>query len=256
MTSITMLNATASGPKHLAGVKGAVTLNTPGLRSIRNCITQLVEVGGIIPIDGKPGVGKTFGTQEVLSGLDIRVHWADMPDTPKGKEATARIYSAVTGRRPTHRMTEYELTEETVDALQDLQGVLVIDEAQNMTVSAMRALRYLHDRPSTQVLFLLLGSGVLDTVRAVPELDSRVSRRAIIKEISGEKLVPLLQELHPILAATKQECLVELAGYAKGNLRNWARILEVAMNFGVEFENGITRDHVKHIIRGITGGSR
>ena len=256
MTTITSPLVTLSGPKHLAGLKDATTLNTAGLRSIRRSISQLVEEGGIILIDGKPGVGKTFGTQEVLSSLDIRVHWADMPDTPKGKEATARINAAVTGRRPTNRMTEYELTEETVDALQDLHGVLVIDEAQNMTVSAMRVLRYLHDRPSTKVIFLLLGSGVLDAVRTVPELDSRVSRRTIIKEIAGDKLVATLHELHPILGATEDQILIQLAAYAKGNLRNWARVLEVATSFRVTPKTGITSEHVKHIIRAISGGSR
>jgi Cdc6-like AAA superfamily ATPase len=68
-------------------------------------------------IDGKPGVGKTFSTREVLADLNHNFYWADMPDTPKGKEAIARIFTAVTGKRPALRMTNYELTEETTDVL-------------------------------------------------------------------------------------------------------------------------------------------
>lgn len=256
MSTSILPSFTPSGPRHLHGVKGAATLNTPGLREIRNGVTQLIHDGGIAAVDGKPGVGKTFGTQEVLSRLDVRVHWVDMPDTPKGKEANARIYTAVTGRRPSRRMTEYELTEETVDVLQDLQGVLVIDEAQNMTRSAMRAIRFLHDRPTTHVLFLLLGSGVIEAVRSVPELDSRVSRRTMIQEIGGAKLLPLLREWHPLFATTDQKNMIALAEYAKGNLRNWARILEVATSFGASNEVGITKEQAKHIIRAISGGGR
>ena len=60
MTTITSPLVTLSGPKHLAGLKDATTLNTAGLRSIRRSISQLVEEGGIILIDGKPIIGKVL----------------------------------------------------------------------------------------------------------------------------------------------------------------------------------------------------
>ena len=243
-----------SGPRHLMGVEGANILNTPGLREVRTNVAQLIAKGGVILIDGKPGVGKTFSTHEVLADLKVNVYWADMPDTPKGKEAIARIFTAVTGRRPAMRMTGYELMEETIDVLDDRQGVLVIDEAQNMTQSAQRALRFLHDRPSTRMLFILIGSGVANTVRGVPELDSRVSRRSTIKELAGGDLRSKLKELHPLLAATDEKVLYALAEYAKGNLRNWARVLEVAGSFGVDAARGIDATQAKFIIRSITGG--
>src|SRR5690242_5268989 len=88
-------------------------LETPGLRELRIAVTQLFDVGGIIAVNGPPGVGKTHATRTVLDHAGLPVHWADMPDTPKGKEASARIYTAVTGHRPPPRMTEYALTEET-----------------------------------------------------------------------------------------------------------------------------------------------
>lgn len=256
MSTITTMSSAPQVPRHLPGVVGAATLNTPGLREMRASINQLITDGGIILIDGKPGVGKTFGTQEILSSLEVRVHWVDMPDTPKGKEANARIYAAVSGQRPKRRMTEYELTEETVDVLEDLEAVLVIDEAQNMTRSALRAIRFLHDRPSTRVLIILIGSGVTNTVLAVPELDSRVSRRTMIQELRRTQVIPLLRDLHPLLAATSEETLIALGEYAKGNLRNWARILEVARSLGVDMAQGITSTNAKHIIRAISGHAR
>lgn len=242
--------------RHLCGVEGATTLNTPGLREIRANIIQLVATGGIILIDGKPGVGKTFGAREILASLEVKVHWADMPHAPKGKEAIARIYSAVTGRRPKMGMTEYELTEDTVDILVDHKAVLVIDEAQNMTVSALRAFRYIHDRPTVELLLVLIGSGVMDTVRRVPELDSRVSRRTTVQELNKSNLLAMLRDLHPMFSVTGEETLVSLAEYAKGNLRNWARILEVANRFEIDVAIGINSTQAKFIIRSITGRPR
>lgn len=242
--------------EHLRGVEGATILNTPGLREIRSNISQLQDKGGIILIDGKPGVGKTFGTRQTLSNCNLDIYWTDMPDTPKGKEAMARIFHSVTGKHPTMRMTNYELTEATIEALDKKQGILVIDEAQNLTHSALRALRFLHDRPSTQMLFILVGSNVIGTVRNVPELDSRVSRRSIIHELTSKDLLLSLKELHPIFAATKEEIMVDLGEYARGNLRSWARILEVAETFDFEEILGINQQQCKYIIRTITGGKR
>ena len=245
----------APEPEHLPGLRGAATVETPGLREIRIAVTHLFDAGGIILVDGKPGVGKTFGTRFVLSGLDVPVHWVDMPDTPRGKEANARIFTAVTGRRPPARMTEFALTEETVDVLDGLRAVLVIDEAQNMTSSALRQVRYLHDRPTTNALLILVGPGVSRVVEQVPELDSRVSRRIRVKELGHKQLQELLPQLHPVLAATPQQVLVDLAESAKGNLRRWARVLEIAGHLGAEDGTGVTAHMAGHILRTMRGGS-
>lgn len=257
---MTVISSTRSpiatlAPAHLPGLDGVTTISTPGLREIQVAVTQLYDHGGIIVVDGDPGVGKTFGTTHVLSTLDVRVHWADMPDTPKGKEANARIYTAVTGRRPPMRMTEYALTDETVDVLEGLKAVLVVDEAQNMTRSALRQLRYLHDRPTTKALLILLGPGVSRVVAQVPELDSRVARRIHVKELTGPQMRELLPQLHPLLANTADDVLVQLAAYARGILRRWARVLEVASTLRLDPGSGIDARAAKFIIRAITGGA-
>lgn len=249
------ITACATVPEHLPGLEGAATIRTPGLREIQHSVTQLYDSGGIVLIDGKPGVGKTFGTKHVLSQLGVRVHWADMPDTPKGKEANARIFTAVTGRRPPLRMTEYALTDETVDVLDGLKAVLVVDEAQNMTKSALRQLRYLHDRPTTKALLVLLGPGVINVATQVPELDSRVARRIRVNELTGAQLRELLPQLHPALEAMSEQVRVQLAEYARGNLRRWARVLEVANSMQLDPKSGIDQRAAMFIIRAITGGA-
>ena len=242
-------------PEHLPGLRGASTIETPGLREIRVGVTHLFDDGGIILVDGKPGVGKTFGTKFVLAGLGIPVHWVDMPDTPRGKEANARIFAAVTGRRPPARMTEFALTEETVDVLDGLRAVLAIDEGQNMTKSALRQIRYLHDRPTTKALLVLVGPGVSRAVAQVPELDSRVSRRIVVKELTGKQMLELLPQLHPTLKDTEPAVRTSLAESARGNLRQWARVLEIAGHLGVDESTGITSPVAAHVLRMMKGSA-
>lgn len=231
-------------------------LETPGLRELRIAVAQLFGAGGIIAVNGPPGVGKTFATRTVLERSDLPVHWVDMPDTPKGKEASARVFAAVTGRRPPARMTEYALTEETVDVLDGLRAALVIDEAQNMTRGALRQVRYLHDRPSTRALLILVGSGVTTAVATVPELHSRVARTVNIGELSAAQLRDLLPTLHPLYANTPAGVLSDLARYAKGNLRRWTRIIETALQFGIAAEDGVQPETAKHLLRAINGTVR
>ena len=242
-----------SGPRHLPGVSGAATLETQGLRKIQVCVRSLFNDGGIITIDGKVGVGKSFGTAHVLENMNIPVYWAEMPASPRGNEANRLIYKAVTGRDPGRRTTGYVLTEETVDVLNDLHAVIVIDEASNLTTEAMRQVRYLHDRPSTTVLLVLIGYNIESQVAKVPELQSRVARRITVKELSGAELRKFLPEFHPILRNTDQAILVKLAEYAKGNLRSWARILEVSKNLNIPIEHGIDARSLMLIEDSISG---
>lgn len=240
--------------EHLAGAEGAATIETPGLKSITLAVNSLYATGGIIVVNGEPGVGKTFGTRHTLDALkDKPLYWADMPENPKGKEATAYIYSAVTGSRPGSRMTQYELTEETCDVLDGLQAVLVIDESQNMTPRALKQLRYLHDRPSTQVLLVLLGDGVSKAVSKVPALASRVARTVEIKGLNPTEVKALLPQLHPLFANTPIEVLSDLSLWAGGNLRRWMRIVEVAQSLKVKSESGLTSKQARLVLYTITG---
>jgi len=89
----------------------------------------------------------------------------------------------------------------------------------------------------------------------VPELDSRVARRVQVKELTGAQLRELLPQLHPALEAMSEPVRVQLAEYARGNLRQWARVLEVANSMQLDPTSGIDQRAAKFIIRSITGGA-
>jgi hypothetical protein len=51
-----------------------------------------------------------------------------------------------------------------------------------------------------------------------------------------------------------EEVRVQLAEYAKGNLRQWARVLEAAGSMHLDPTTGIDERAAKFVIRAITGG--
>jgi len=60
--------------------------------------------------------------------------------------------------------------------------------------------------------------------------------------------------LHPAFAEMSEEVRVQLAEYAKGNLRQWARVLEAAGSMHLDPTTGIDERAAKFVIRAITGG--
>jgi DNA transposition AAA+ family ATPase len=223
--------ASTSSPRHLPGLQGAITVSTPGWRKVGVAIKSLKD-SGICVVEGQPGVGKTFAVSGQLASLSLPVFWADMPHSPKGKEATSRIYQAVTGETPPKNMTEYALTEETVGILEGLDAVLVIDEAQNLTISAVRQFRYFHDRPESKLKFVLVGCNVRGTIGQVAEIVSRVARWVQIDPLSATELGVVLPKFHPLFVNTTPAVLAILQQHAGGNLRAWARIAESATAYG------------------------
>jgi hypothetical protein len=92
-------------------------------------------------------------------------------------------------------------------------------------------------------------------VNQVPELDSRVAQRVHVKELTGAQLRELLPQLHPTLGAMSESVRVQLAEYAKGNLRQWARVLEVLGSMQLDPSDGLDERAARFVIRAITGGA-
>jgi len=244
-----MYGPTIPQPRHIGGLTKAKTINTDGFRGIQLDLATSGGRSGLYVVDGAPGVGKTFAVSTYLAEHEISACWADMPDTPKGKEATQRIYRAVTGSQPSHRITEFELTERTVEALSESSAALVIDEAQNLTRSALKQVRYLLDRQTTRTPIILIGSGIQTVIANVPELLSRVARYRPVLPIPTSSTLDLISSFHPVFSGPDPEALATLHRYARGNLRRWARIAEVCESYEIDF---ITKETAELILSQIS----
>lgn len=244
-------------PLHWPGTESASVVLTNPLREVRAALNTLVSDGGVVIVDGSPGLGKTFATNLVLQSLSVAKYWIAMPDKPRGKETTARVNEVLTGRQPEmRRWTEFELLEHNVELLANRYVALVIDEAQHLLTGSLRQLRYLYDRPETSLLLVLVGARVEAAVaRRCPELYSRVERMVGFKPMSAAEMREALGNYHPLFANSTPSALKVCWSAAGGEWRGWAKLLRAALAMNVS-ESGMSVAEARAVCRAVYGETR
>lgn len=219
-------------------------------------MASLRQHGGVIILDGPPGLGKTAATKVLGRRLDLEKRLVAMPNRPRGKETTARILAALSGQRTNMRRSEYELFDEIVEWLSGQPVLLAIDEAQHLNRESYRQLRYLQDHDQTRLLVVFVGVNVArEMQRLCPELLNRVQRKIPFTPYSKTEMVAFLSAYHRLYKHTPTDVYPTLLKFLKGNLRNAATLLSAALDLGVDPEQGFTEATAKAIIRAINGAS-
>ena len=244
---------------HLPGTETASIVPTPQLKQVADGVESLVSFGGVITLDGRPGLGKSAAANLVGYAIDLQKEMVAMPNRPRGKETTAHLYEALTGQRPRMRsITEYELLGDITDLLQGQQVLLAIDEAQHLNSNAFRQLRYLHDRPDSKLVLILIGVGLeRHLISACPELDNRVRQRVRFKRYARSDMVRFMQRYHPLFKNTSSDAFNVLLDAINGNLRSCSQVLAAALHdHGTNPERGLTKDEAHAVISTIFGSNR
>lgn len=245
------------GRIHLAGTDSASLVQTPRLHQVAAGMASLQDHGGVVLLDGPPGLGKTAATKVLGRNLNMEKRLLAMPNRPKGKETTARILTALQGKRAQMRQTEFEMLEDIVALLSDQPVLLAIDEAQHLTRDSLRQFRYLQDHDRTNLLLVFVGVNVTGQMqRLCPELLNRVQRTIKFAPLSKPDMVVFLKEYHPLYANTPPDVYPLLQKEIKGNIRNAAKLLSAALDFGIEPEDGFSQQTAKAVIVAVNGGGR
>lgn len=243
------------GRIHLPGTDSATLVQTTQLQQVAAGMTSLREHGGVIVLDGPPGLGKTAATKVLGRRLNLEKRLIAMPNQPRGKETTARILTALQGHPPPMRRSEFEMLEEIVTLLSDQPVLLAIDEAQHLNQDSFRQLRYLHDHDRTNLLLVFVGVNVTGQMeRLCSALHNRVQRRIRFTTLGKSEMVLFLKDYHPLYANTSPDVYPPLLKEIKGNLRNAAKLLSAALDFGIEAEEGFTHHTARAVIVAINGG--
>ena len=241
-------------PKHLPGTESAAIVRTLSLREVRAGLSRLTATGGVVLVDGAPGLGKTFSTDLAVAQLGTEAYWIVMPNEPKGKETTARVNLALTGTMPSGRRTEFDLLEENVGLLEGRPVALVIDEAQHLPTGSLRQLRYLCDRQETQILLVLVGADVERCIqRRCPELYSRAEAIVRFQPLSGADALAFVREFHPLFAHTNPEVLHLLWQALGGSVRGWAKVLKASLGLRFTPALGLTADQAQAALVAVQG---
>ena len=139
----------------------------------------LNQAEGFIVITGDVGAGKTTLVEHLCSTLDPqRYVIAKMLTTQTGADDTLRLVASGFGMQP-DGMTKGELLRRFEDMLvtnfnRGLRSVLIVDEAQNLTVPAVEELRMLSNftvNHTPPLQSFLLGQPQFRAIMALPELE-------------------------------------------------------------------------------------
>jgi DNA transposition AAA+ family ATPase len=140
----------------------------------------------------------------------------------------------------------------------DTRGLLIVDEAQHLSVAALDALRALHD--ATGVGIALLGNELLygrmtggARVEWLDRLHSRIGRRLRVSRAARED-VTVLAQAHGVTDAAAVKVLYAIGAQA-GALRGVSKAVRLARMMAVAREEEVGKEHLVAAWRDLTGES-
>jgi hypothetical protein len=212
---------------HYRGLTGAAVVSTESLLLADVAIRDAVDEFGICALMGDAGLGKTFAMQSVLRGL--RYVALSFPSEPTPRENVAVLYEAVTGR-DAGRMTRYSLERALKQALCRSQ-IIVVDEAETLTVACLSQLRQLHEDPSTKFALVLIGDATCRaTIKSDPRLASRIDASVDFHPMTEADVLAGMPGYHAIYAEVPGDLLLRInQEYAMGRFRLWAKFTHIAL---------------------------
>lgn len=215
------------------GLAGAGIMKTLSFEMSQATLGRTVDLGDISVLNGQSGCGKTYSLQYFLTHhpqmQGRQSTYLEMPPRPSPTEVTHRVLQALTGARPP-KAVENQLTDDLCSILQGSGWVVAIDEAHNLGGPGLQKLRYWHQRGEFSWTLILVGTRMVEALKAAPEIRNRVESLVSFEPLRDQELMSALRQWHPLLAATRPAVLRNLdAAYAQGVLRSWAKILRMAL---------------------------
>ena len=198
-----------------------------GLRSI-------LDRNQIGLIDGLPGTGKTTFAQYAAERCGRPSAIAVMPENPAPLDFLRISITAVTGHNP-HGGTKTEMEAELIESLSTWQGLLIVDEVQNVRFRGLNEARYIHDITRPKFPMLLLGHRALQSVQENPTLDSRVRIRRVFKALQGAELFETVRTISTAFNDQPDD-VIRYADdkWGRGNLRRWVSLVETLDDLAVQ----------------------
>ena len=209
-------------------------VKTPSFRAAQSCMNTILKRNRIGLLDGPPGTGKTTFAQWAAERCGRPSAVAAMPENPAPNDFLRVSIVAVTGHNPSgHNKTEMEA--ELIAALADWQGLLILDEIQNVGLRGLTEARYIHDMTRPRFSMLLVGWGAGKTVRENEPLSDRIRQRRYFKPLEGEDLFTTIRAIDERLDRVSDNVLRYADDrYAKGILRRWVALIETLQDWEVD----------------------
>lgn len=238
---------------------------TPHTQAIFRVLDACQKNGWLGMIVGEPGVGKTTAIKEYAkchSEPLARAFYCRMPKAARSPQAALHCIARAVGADAPPNVSAIELLEIIVDhlAMQD-PGLLIVDEAQNMSVEVLECVRDIYDTVPAGVMFV--GNPTLEARLSdgasrrsgtdLAQLRSRVSARLKLTKVLPEDVKAICAS-YGVTGARELSRMRDLAN-AKGGggLRRVTSILDKAhQQAAAAGDEAITHDHLQYALK-ITG---
>lgn len=210
---------------------------TDQIKKLTYYAATAVDRGDIVLVSGAAGCGKSTMLAAVQGVSGVRVVNAEIPPRTRDKAIYQQLHQAL-WRAP---------EEGTVASLQDriraqlaLEPTLVIvDEAQNVGLPFLMAMRWLNGATNFRFGLILAGVGLQKHIQREPQLSSRVAKRVLVEKVDFAAMLPQLRKFHPMLAEADEDVLRYVDQlYANGYWRAWSLFLQNVQDLFAEAVDG------------------
>lgn len=209
--------------------------------------------GFIVAVDGPPGCGKTTALTQLVRTYDGQTCAVSLDPCSTNKDVVAQVHLAVVGTHITSRTRRTEMQADLRAELASTRRLLVIDEAQNSSVSALQMIRHLHMDPTATFDLVLCGSGLDKKLSSEAMLANRVGQWARFQPIDNANIPATLSALHPLFARTDDDALMRAdAQICHGVLREWVKVLGFLQRMASKSEP-VTDRHLEQALTMVAG---
>lgn len=202
-------------------------ISTPFFTNGYTLAMATMPTNEIAVFGGPAGTGKTTCARYVAHNASRACALVTIPERPAALDLLRYICLHVTGQAPSPRARRFDLQNMLLEVLPEWGGVLVIDEMQNSRKDSMAELVYLYEQSNHAFALIMVGTHVIEAIKAHPQLDTRVMGRVRFQPLSGAALVDAVQQLDPRLAKTKRtDIAAHDSAACIGLLRSWVMTIK------------------------------
>ncbi len=213
--------------------KGASLVQRDKIHLLAGLMPHTLERRGIVVVSGPAGSGKTTTVAAVVGVAPVRAVYVALPPKTRDKMLWENLAGAIGA---TAVGTQRQLQDAVQAQLATQPTMLVVDEAQNVGLEALKALRWLTGQLTCPFAMVLSGIDLNQALGKEPMLASRVSARVLLRSPRFGDLLPELRSFHPVLdqvARTNPALLGRVdSAYAHGSWRAWSLLIDQLNAFG------------------------
>jgi MoxR-like ATPase len=226
-------------------------VKTPSFQNAQTGMNSILKRNRIGLIDGPPGTGKTTFAQWAAERCGRPSAVATLPENPNPLDILRVAIIAVTGHNPTGQ-NKSDMEAELIRSIAEWQGLLILDEVQNVGLHGLTEARFIHDMTRPRFPLLLVGWGASATVRGNRPLNERIRQRRFFRPLQGTDLFETVRAIDERFNNVPDD-LIRYADdkFGNGLLRRWVDITETLEDFEV---TTVRKDDLTDAIIHITDG--